>query len=258
MLFWIVKIKNIFLNLIFPPLCLNCQKFLPPNKKSDGSDAKQQYLCANCLKLIKINNTLFCPICQARLANNKKICSHYYKTSYINSSASPKSFYYLLGAASNYDNEIIQKLIHYLKYKSFSQIASLLGQILIDYYKNCNLPRKNFIIIPIPLYWHRERRRGFNQSKLLAQIISRTFNLPLEEPLIRIKNTNPQAYINNYHERRKNVTNCFIIKNKNAVRNKNIILVDDVFTSGATAEEAVKILKENGARKIIVLVAAKA
>ncbi len=243
MIKFLIKVKDIILDILFPSLCLNCRQYL-----QQSQNTKNNYICADCHNSIQLNTSLFCPVCRLRLAGNKKICSH---------------TKYLLGAAGNYDDPVIKNLIHYFKYKSFENLTPILGEIILNYLKlinfqNYKLP--NFIIIPIPLHRAKERQRGFNQSKLLAKYVADNFNLELADILKRNKNTKPQAQCKS-EERIKNISNCFQIKNSadaEKIKNKNILLIDDVFTSGATINEAVKILKQNGARKIIALVAAKA
>ncbi len=238
---WFLKLKDIVLDIFFPPLCLNCQKYL-------GS--KGGVLCDDCQSLIKLNNALFCPHCLARLADGRKICH--------------RDSQYLLAAASNYDNPVIQNLIHYFKYKSFQNIAPILGEILIKYLEGAQLINQstnklmNYIIVPVPLHPRRERKRGFNQAELLAKSVASHFNLPLVNGLMRIRNNKPQVGLKDNKDRVKNIFNCFQIKNPEAVSGKNIILVDDVFTSGATMNEAVRILKMAGAERIIALTVAKA
>ncbi len=235
------KVKNTILDILFPPICLNCQKHL---------DAKNKLICEECLALIKINNALFCPICRLRLAENKQICHHKF------------SYNYILAAAGNYDDSILQNLIHYFKYKSCKNLAPILGEILIKYLNsvNLNFNFSNFIVVPIPLHPKRERERGFNQSKLIAEIMANYLNLPLIDGLKRIKNNDPHAKIKGAEKRNKNIAGCFEIKNPEIImiEDKNIILIDDVFTSGATINESVKILKIGGVKKIITLVIAKA
>jgi len=242
---FLIKTKNIALDILFPPICLNCQKTI---------DDRNKLICEKCLSLIKLNNTFFCPVCRARLAENKKIC-HY-------------DSQYLLAAAGNYDDPVLQNLIHYFKYKYFKGLAPILGEIAVKYIGNClpsgdapqgqKLKIENFIILPIPLHPAKERQRGFNQAKLIAEFLSNKLNLELIEPLKRVKNTEPQAKLKDQNKRIKNISGCFEIKNPEQVKHKNILLIDDVFTSGATINEAVKILKINGASKIITLVLAKA
>jgi ComF family protein len=242
------KIKNLILDIFFQPICLNCQKHLQRSKTTNSSESTNNYLCDNCYNSIKLNNTLFCPVCRARLAENKRIC-HYDSS-------------YLLAAAGNYDDPALQNLIHYFKYKYFRNLAPILGEILIQYLNSLNpkfyILNSKPIVIPIPLHPRRERKRGFNQAKLIAEIVAQYFALPLIDGLKRIKNNKPQVNLKNDELRNKNVANCFKIKNSDFVQGKNIILVDDVFTSGATMNEAVKVLKENGAKRIIALVLAKA
>ncbi|MEW6408364.1 MAG: ComF family protein [Patescibacteria group bacterium] len=231
----LIKAKELILDILFPPLCLNCQKHL---------EDKNELICKQCLLSIKLNNTLFCPVCRARLAENKRIC-HY---------DSP----YLLAAAGNYDDPVLQNLIHYFKYQSFENLAPILGEIITRYIENCKLKIENFIIIPIPLHPLRERERGFNQARLIAEFAARNLNLELADELKRVKNNRPQVKLRNIEARAKNMINCFKIKNYEKIKGKNILLVDDVFTSGATMNEAIAILKANGAKRIIALVSAKA
>lgn len=242
---FLIKLKNIILDILFPPICINCRKTLT-NAENDA-DQRGKIICEQCLGIIKLNSALFCPVCRARLAENKKICH--------------RDAPYFLAAAGNYDDPVLQNLIHYFKYKSFENLAPILGELLIKYFKLLNFETfklLNFIIVPIPLHHCRERERGFNQAKLLAEIIARHFNLPLIDGLKRIKNNEPQVKLKDFEKRIKNISDCFEIKNPEIVKGKNIILIDDVFTSGATMNEAARILKKNGSGKIIALVLAKA
>lgn len=238
MFLFLIKAKNLALDILFPPLCLNCQKSV---------DDRNKLICEKCLSLIKFNNTLFCPVCRARLPENKKIC-HY-------------DSQYLLAAAGNYDDTVLQNLIHCFKYKYLKGLAPVLGEITLKYLGILNLTSlnlKSFIVVPIPLHPKKERQRGFNQAKLIAEFLAQELNLELIEPLKRVKNTEQQAKLKDQDERIKNINGCFEIKNPEQIGHKNILLIDDVFTSGATINEAVKILKANGASKIITLVLAKA
>jgi len=231
-----MTIKKFIIDVLFPPICLNCGKYLN-NEENNG------FICFDCLNLTVLNTTLFCPICQARLAENAKIC-------HLNSK-------YLLAAAGDYNDPIIQKLLHFLKYKGFTDIVPILSELVLGYFKNLRLNFDNFIIIPIPLHSKRERQRGFNQAKLLAEYIGKKLDIETIDGLIRIKNNPAQVKLKGIENRIKNMFGCFQIKNAEQITGKNVILVDDVFTTGATINEAVKILKENGVRKIIALVVAK-
>lgn len=241
MLPFLIKLKDAVLDILFPPICLNCRKAL--TNAEDNADLRGKFICEQCFNLIKINTALFCPVCRARLAENKKICH--------------RGASYLLGAVGNYNDPVLQNLIHYFKYKKFENLAPILNEMLVKYLKLINLKLKNFVVVPIPLHPGRERERGFNQAKLLAEAAARHFNLPLADGLERIKNNKPQAKLKDFEKRTKNISGCFKIKNPDFIKGKNIVLIDDVFTSGATMDEAARILKKNSAGKIIALALAK-
>jgi len=114
--------------------------------------------------------------------------------------------------------------------------------------------------VPIPLYKIRHRTRGFNQAELLAKEVANHFNLPLEINLLkRTIPTEPQANIKDDEKRKTNIKGVFKIHPSflKKLRDRNIILIDDVSTTGATLVEAGKILKNNGANQVWALVVAK-
>jgi len=229
-------IKEKFLDIFFPPLCFSCRKFLL-------FEERKNFLCHSCFSSIKIHSSLFCPVCRSRITDNKKIC-HFENN-------------FLLGSATDFENPIIRNLIHSLKFKKLSALSNPLSLFLSIYLKKLSLRLDQYIIIPIPLSKQREIKRGFNQSKLIAQKISQEFNIPLFDILKKIKNSKPQAETKNSTERIENIKDCFILKNKEIIKNKNILLIDDVYTTGSTAREAIRILKIFKVNKIIVLTIAK-
>jgi len=164
-----------------------------------------------------------------------------------------------LGAAASYEDEAVRNLIHYFKYNPLLNLQKPLATLLIKYLEKLNLDLQGFIVVPIPLHKNKLRTRGFNQSELLAEIIAKKFGIDLDTKLLkRIKDTKPQIKIKDYKERANNIKNAFELINRGKVKSKNIILVDDVYTSGATIKEVVKILKRAGAANIIALTIAKA
>ena len=115
-----------------------------------------------------------------------------------------------------------------------------------------------FYISYVPIHKIKERKRGFNQSKELALTLSKYFNIPIISTLQKIKNNDPQAKMKSQIDRLNNVSDTIKIKKNINIEGKNIILVDDISTSGATLFESSGILKKYGAKKIIGLVVAKA
>jgi competence protein ComFC len=164
----------------------------------------------------------------------------------------------------DYRDPLIKKSIWLLKYKGKKKIANIFAIIMHDriieelsdltIFENFKDP----ILIPVPLAPKRKRERGFNQAEIICkELIKLDENLQLENNiLIKQKDTIHQAKIKNRNERLKNLINSFTVKNPEIIKNKNIILIDDVCTTGATLNEAKKILKQAGARKIIAFTVA--
>jgi len=165
-----------------------------------------------------------------------------------------------------YRHPLIKKSIWLLKYKGKKRIAKIFAEVLygkiLEELSDLTL-LENFyqpVLIPIPLSAKRKRERGFNQAELICHEIiklDKNKNLILEKSvLIKPKNTEHQARIENRNKRLKNIIGSFAIKNSEKIQNKNIILIDDVSTTGATLSEAKKILKQAGAKKIIAFTVA--
>lgn len=238
------------LDFIFPPVCLHCGIHLrdraAKNTLFPGATASGA-LCRPCLETISLYGTLFCGKCYARLPIGKKICH--------------RDFPYILGAAASYSDQAVQDLIHGLKFRRIADAAVSLSETLVRYAEKA-LPLtslKQHVVVPIPLSRERERARGFNQARLIADLFAKHFGFPMHVgALERIRNTGAQSELKSYEERRENVKDCFAVLEPEAVQGKRIILIDDVTTSGMTLYEAARTLKSAGAKDIIALVVAKA
>jgi len=232
------KIKDFFLKLFFPINCLGCGQ-------------ENYFICHNCLENIPILDDLICPICRKKTIDGRL---HH------------KCCFNLDGIiiAVNYNQPLVKKAIRNFKYAPYSfPLAKNLAFLIIKRLKRSPVLvsyfiKNNFILTPIPITRRKLAQRGYNQSLLLAEELSKEFNLPIMEVLAKIKETRSQANLNK-EERQNNIKNIFAIDEKFAeteIKNKNIILVDDVFTTGATLFEAVKILRQSGAKEIWAIVLA--
>ncbi len=229
------KTKEIALDVLFPPVCLICAAW---------TGDKEKPLCTECLSKIEVENTLTCPICRARMAENVKMCH--------------PNAPFRLAAATRYENEIVRTLIYELKFGKKTAAGRALADILAVYLKSLSINLSTFSIIPISIHPSRRRERTFNQAEVIAENLAEKNGLPLiKNALMRVKATKAQAEIKDLERRKKNLEGSFAVPHPALVQNKNIILVDDVFTSGATVSEAVRTLKEADAGKIIAAVAAK-
>lgn len=111
-------------------------------------------------------------------------------------------------------------------------------------------------VVPVPLHRQRERERGFNQSEILASVVARSSRLPvLRKALTRIRATLPQT--GKSRERARNVRGAFAVGNPEMVKERILLLVDDVLTTGATVNECAKVLMKAGARGVLVYTLAR-
>ncbi len=163
----------------------------------------------------------------------------------------------------DYRHPPVKKAMWMLKYKHKKRISSIFGQAIYEKMLE-ELPElaqfenfENPILIPVPLSKKRLRERGFNQTALIIKEIEKinknrkALNFETNLNILqKIKETEHQARIKDRSERLKNLKGTFIVNNKYNIKGKNIVLVDDVITTGATLSEAKKVLIEAGARRI--------
>ncbi len=165
-----------------------------------------------------------------------------------------------------YKNKYIREIIWSMKFKNNFSAAKFFGEIIYE-----NLPdilqelkmKENFhnpVLITIPITFSKKLSRKYNQNDIVVnhflKLGGSNFTKWEKNILIKTKNTKPQSRIKNKEKRFENIKNSFGIKNPEIIKGKNILLFDDVLTSGATLKEAKKVLKKAGAKKIIFMVLA--
>jgi len=147
----------------------------------------------------------------------------------------------------------LRELIHLLKYRGVTTLAGPLGDMMAS-----ALPRdERFdLIMPMPMHWWRQWRRGFNQSFLLAKQLSRRTGIPFANAGRRTRATPAQAGLSNA-QRRRNVAGAIRIRDGARLEDLRVLLVDDVFTTGSTASSCSLALKRAGAGHVSVLTLAR-
>ena len=159
-------------------------------------------------------------------------------------------------SCTNY-TEMAKKCIHTIKYQKIKQIIYTFKDIIKKIIENTLINEKIDIIIPIPMHKKQYIKREFNQSEIIAKIISKEFNIPiLTKNLIKIKHTPSQTQLNKT-KRKTNLNNVFIIKNQKQLIGKNILLVDDIITTGTTIDTCAKILLKANIKNILGFTLAK-
>lgn len=219
------KVKNLILDAIFPHQCL-CGRW-------------GEALCQTCYEKIPQTKTQLCPICK-KLSENGKTCT----------SCRHKSN--LTGVMIFGDHEnILKDAIWQYKYNLIRQLSIPLSKLLIDRFGKI-VSDKKFIVTFIPTSKQRNRWRGFNQSKLIAENLSKELGLSIDDLLKKTKRAKPQVGLSR-KERIKNLKGKFSLNEKvtkGYLENKKILVVDDVYTTGTTLEECAKVLRQAGAREV--------
>jgi len=148
----------------------------------------------------------------------------------------------------------LREAIHHFKYSNLQDLAIPLGRLMGDYWQKNPLPAE--IIVPVPLHTDRLRERGYNQAALLARELRKGIGLPVSETsLVRVRATRPQVDLN-AQERKENVRDAFSCSNTD-LKDKRVLLIDDVYTTGATLEACSIALREIGARSVWALTLAR-
>ncbi|MBI2278646.1 MAG: ComF family protein [Candidatus Brennerbacteria bacterium] len=237
------------LDILFPPLCVACGTHLADERET---------VCANCLARIPRFGWRLCPVCDARIPDGQM------ETVGETPACHPDARYTLI-AVTSYATPETQALVKALKYEGMRRVALTLALLTVvatrDTLGRAPIAGAPWRIVPVPLHAKRERERGFNQSALFAEALQHHEpfrNATVIHALRRTRHTETQTEKPDYHARRANVAGCFEIADTGAIRGSNILLIDDVTTSGATLEEAARVLKSAGAKNIIALVFARA
>lgn len=153
-------------------------------------------------------------------------------------------------------SEIRDKMLKF-KFNNIAYIKNYFVELVIRNFRIRKMIEEFDLIIPVPMYWKKKLKRGYNQSELIAKGISKELKIPMNNNvLIKYKNTKTQSLLD-LEERKNNLRECFKLKNIEGLENKNVLLVDDIYTTGITINECVKKLKASGLRNISVFVIAK-
>ena len=209
----------------------------------------------NLLELVYPNVCGFCnKICKNELCNKckMKIIQHQ-----IDIVIKPENKYFKeLISILKYEGIIRDKILQY-KFEDKAYIYKTFAKIVLKNKKVCGLLKKYDIIIPVPIHKKRKLQRGYNQTQLIAKEISKNIDIKLcNNVLVKKKNTIAQSKLNK-NKRKQNIKGAFKALNVQNIQGKSVLLFDDIYTTGSTANECSKILKEAGAKTVGVLTIAK-
>lgn len=230
-----MNIKGIFRALLFKPewTCAAC-----------GAELFEEgYFCPECLKTLPFNREEICAHCGRHVKTAESYCD------------TCRNFEVdidLGRSAFDYTGEI-PRLIKNFKYKNRRYLAKIFAHELMPLaYKN--FPKAD-VMVYVPMTDRAKRKRGYNQTELLANELSSLTGLPVSQALIKRKDTARQATLDRT-KRMRNLEGTFALTDKTAFDGKRVIIIDDVTTTGATAEVIAKLLKKHGAAEVYLLTVA--
>jgi ComF family protein len=231
-----------FLEIIYPEknTCFICE--------THDEAIGDKYICPDCKKKIKKLLPPLCAKCSKPMDYNSinNLCRECYNN---------KRYFEMCKAPYAYDG-LIKKAIYIYKYYNKPYFYKFFGSCLVNYMKRNNYTNFDYIAA-VPLHFSKMRKRGYNQSELLARNISQKLSIPYVDALKRSKKTLKQSE-QNKEERRKNLNDAFTVKSPaKIITNKSILLVDDIYTTGATVNECSKTLIRYGAGRVFVITIAR-
>lgn len=216
------------LDFLFPPSCFGCGKFLE----------KHSLLCTDCENEIERTHEPICFTCGLPLPFGQDSCSDCSNEGIL--------FYRTFAEYT----ETVRHLIHAFKYYNRDDIGGYFGSHLGETVMRESVFAGFDLCIGVPLYPTRKRERGYNQSDIIAGAISKKSGIPHATTAVRrVKPTKSQTKLN-LEQRQKNVSNIFKISKPEDITGKNVIIIDDVITTGSTIKSLANVLIEAGAEKI--------
>ena len=235
------SLVNSLLDLIFPPRCSVCRDFLC--KTETRGDPGSHVICRTCRDDFREVASPVCPLCGLPLA------SWIEEDHYCENCLRQRPHYAWARAAYFYEGSV-REAIHQFKFAGKSHLAGPLGKLLASAMKDWLPDLNNYLLMPVPLHPRRLRERGFNQSLLLARQVASRLGAELDYlSLRRVRYTKPQTGLKG-DDRRKNVRRAFSCTNHSPLKERNVILVDDVTTTGNTLNECARALKRSGAKYV--------
>jgi len=220
----------------FPPQCYCCKTFLPEGQRG---------LCSNCLSGIRWIKPPLCTKCGIPfLSQGEK--------NHLCGSCLDQDRFFTMSRALGYYEGPFREAIHRWKYEGKVYLSPLFGEWMArDFFQYWTIDLFD-LVIPVPLHPRRLRERGFNQALLLAKELSRRTGIPYRmQVLEKRKPTIPQVSLSG-REREKGVKGAFHLMNEREVKGKGVLVVDDVYTTGATVNECARVLLAGGAKRVDV------
>lgn len=241
---WFSRTFRWVVNLVFPPVCPVCKTRLK-GKEED------LIICTNCRTAIRPVRPPLCPRCGLPVPAGDG-------AGYLCGSCLQERWYFDIHRTSSIYEGALKEAIHRFKYGRVFPLAKVFGDLLQPTLKALSHDYPVDVMIPVPLHIRRLRERGFNQALLLVKELNKRLGIPYaERALKKVKDTPVQSALKK-KKRRENLRGAFEVQDQSAIEGKAVVLVDDVYTTGATVNECSRTLLKAGAARVAVLTVARA
>ena len=203
---------------------------------------KVHYLCDTCWEQIETLKPPWCRICG--LPRWSAVCADCHEHPPLFGRLRAIAFY----------EPTLREAVHLMKYEKKQVISKHLNQLLRAHLPEDLASTGYDFLLPIPLHTNRLRQRGFNQAEQIAQGVAQAWGVPVRtDILFRIRDTVPLSSLGSHEERLKNIAGAFEVRSPDSIQNQKILLIDDIFTTGTTINEALKVLQVASPDRIDVL-----
>uniref|UniRef100_UPI004057216F double zinc ribbon domain-containing protein n=1 Tax=Agathobacter sp. TaxID=2021311 RepID=UPI004057216F len=248
--------ENVFA-LVYPKRCPVCDKILNPEEADIHSHCREMLfyvpraVCMRCGRPIENTSYEFCYNCSSYFASIKKSQGQFVPAPpYKRKKIEPLEFQ---GKAIFLYKGSMKKSLYRFKYSNKREYAHFFAKEAVRLYGDWIRQRRINLIVPIPMYARKKRKRGYNQAECFAKVLSVLTQIPMDAKLVeRVKDTTPQKQLNR-QERKNNLKNAFQTRKSIVQYKYRILIVDDIYTTGSTAETVMECLKEAGAESLQVL-----
>lgn len=234
------------LDFFFPPMCVFCRRLL----KTTDERANDSPFCSNCEGQIPARAANYCQKCGAELGEfvaSTSDCLHCRQDTFAFSG---------VVALGTYD-DVFRQMVVESKQMFRLSLAHSLTELLYERHVETIDSWNVDLIIPVPNHWWSQYLQSNTSPEVMARTMSGKLRIPtVPKGLKKTKRTTPQASLSP-SERRKNLRNVFQVTNANRIKDKQILVVDDVLTTGSTAHETARVLKKAGAEDVFVAVLAR-
>jgi ComF family protein len=239
-------VRETILDVAFPPACVGCSAEID----AGHADARESLICADCLEQLAILAGPTCPRCGARA--HPSAATH----GKCGACSGVKLWFDEAIALGEYDGLLRQWLLR-MKHGQGDLLSLAVARLIWQHRRERLIVRRPDVVVPVPMHWRRRWSRGTNSPAVMAEVLADRFGVPLAAGLLRrLRHTPPQSSLPP-SERRANVRGVFKVRTGYHLEKANVLLVDDILTTGATCSEAARALKRAGAAKVIVAVAGR-